>query len=172
MLDLVMITTLATPDGPFSLLVEDDAVLASGWTDQPERILQRLRPTHRPDRWVVVDPDAEPVRFATAAVRAYYNGELTAPGQVAVRPFGTAFQLAGWAHLRLIPAGQVLSYTGFAQALGRPNAVRAVAGICAANAAALFVPCHRIRRSDATLGGFAWGVEVKNSLLERELHPG
>ncbi|HWV48464.1 MAG TPA: MGMT family protein, partial [Microbacterium sp.] len=46
--------------------------------------------------------------------------------------------------------------------------VRAAASICARNAPALFVPCHRVLRSDGSLGGFAWGLDVKQSLLARE----
>ncbi|WP_333926853.1 methylated-DNA--[protein]-cysteine S-methyltransferase [Sphingomonas sp. LR61] len=61
-----------------------------------------------------------------------------------------------------------MTYTEFAGAMGRPDAVRAAASVCARNAPALFVPCHRVLRSDGTLGGFAWGLDVKRSLLERE----
>ncbi|MFT4215264.1 MAG: MGMT family protein, partial [Microbacterium sp.] len=56
----------------------------------------------------------------------------------------------------------------FAVALGRPGAVRAAASVCARNAPALFVPCHRVLRTGGGLGGFAWGVEVKRALLDRE----
>jgi methylated-DNA-[protein]-cysteine S-methyltransferase len=64
--------------------------------------------------------------------------------------------------------GRPLSYAEFAAALGQPSAVRAAASICARNAPALFVPCHRVLRSDGSLGGFAWGLDVKRSLLSRE----
>jgi methylated-DNA-[protein]-cysteine S-methyltransferase len=52
--------------------------------------------------------------------------------------------------------------------MGRPAAVRAAASVCARNAAALFVPCHRVLRSDGSMGGFAWGTAVKERLLARE----
>ncbi|HEX5857505.1 MAG TPA: MGMT family protein, partial [Microbacterium sp.] len=61
-----------------------------------------------------------------------------------------------------------LSYTAFAAELGSPRAVRAAASICARNAPALFVPCHRVLRGDGSLGGFAWGTDVKRALLDRE----
>lgn len=77
-------------------------------------------------------------------------------------------QLAGWAALRGIPAGEVLTYTAFAERSGSPGAVRAAASICARNAPALFVPCHRVIRTGGGLGGFAWGLEVKERLLARE----
>ena len=75
---------------------------------------------------------------------------------------------AGWDALRWIAPGRPLSYTELAVALGSPRAVRAAAAICARNAPALFVPCHRVCRSDGGLGGFAWGLEVKQALLARE----
>jgi methylated-DNA-[protein]-cysteine S-methyltransferase len=52
--------------------------------------------------------------------------------------------------------------------LDNPRAVRAAASICARNTSALFVPCHRVLRTDGTLGGFAWGLDVKANLLARE----
>ncbi|WP_291045321.1 methylated-DNA--[protein]-cysteine S-methyltransferase, partial [Herbiconiux sp.] len=67
-----------------------------------------------------------------------------------------------------ITPGHPLTYQQFAAELGRPLAVRAAASACAKNAPALFVPCHRVLRGDGTMGGFAWGVEVKRSLLARE----
>ena len=70
--------------------------------------------------------------------------------------------------LRCIEPGSPLTYAEFAARLGRPTAVRAAASVCAANAPALFVPCHRVLRADGTMGGFAWGTDIKASLLDRE----
>ena len=90
---------------------------------------------------------------------------------VPVRQHGTDLQHRGWEALRRIAPGAPLAYAEFAAELGSPSAVRAAASICARNAVALFVPCHRVLRSDGSLGGFAWGVEVKRSLLAREAAP-
>jgi len=158
-----IVQTLDTPDGPFTLLVEDGRVLASGWTADPEAVLARIRV--RPADVAVGETDA------ADAVRAYYDGEFTAVDAVPVAQTGTPAQLAGWRALRSIPAGAPLSYAGFATLLGTPTAVRAAAAICARNAPALFVPCHRVLRSDGALGGFAWGLEVKRRLLDRECTP-
>ncbi|MDN5746930.1 MAG: tryptophan 2,3-dioxygenase family protein, partial [Pseudonocardia sp.] len=73
-----------------------------------------------------------------------------------------------WDVLRTVPAGAPVTYTEYAAKSGRPAAVRAAASACARNAAALFVPCHRVLRSDGTLGGFRWGVDVKRKLLAHE----
>ena len=81
---------------------------------------------------------------------------------------GTAFQQRVWQALRQVPAGVTVSYAELARRLGRPGASRAVAGACAANALAVAVPCHRVVRSDGALSGYAWGVERKRALLDRE----
>ncbi|MGZ0711546.1 methylated-DNA--[protein]-cysteine S-methyltransferase (plasmid) [Coraliomargarita sp. W4R53] len=152
-----------TPDGAFTLLADTDgAVLASGWTTDPEALLARLRPALRPAEIVEGETDA------AAAVLAYYAGDLAAIETVRVSQSGTEMQRAGWAALRSITPGQPLTYAEFATALGSPSAVRAAASICAKNAPALFVPCHRVLRTGGALGGFAWGVEVKQALLDRE----
>lgn len=164
----MLLTTLPTPDGPFTLLADDGVVLAAGWTDDPDAVLARLRPGDRPDAVGVVAADDPAVAAPAEAVRAYYAGDLAAVREVPVRQFGSDWRRRGWARLREIPPGLPLSYRGFAEALGNPDGVRAAAGICAGNATALFVPCHRVLRSDGSLGGFAWGVEVKRSLLARE----
>ncbi len=81
---------------------------------------------------------------------------------------GTAFQQRVWQALREIPLGKTASYTEVAARIGRPAAVRAVAGACAANPVAVIVPCHRVVRSDGGLSGYFWGVDRKRKLLERE----
>ncbi len=162
------LTTLTTPDGPFTLLAADGVVLASGWTADPEAVLARLRPDERPVEVAVADTDDPDVAGPAAAVAAYYDGDLAAVDAVPVQQHGSDWRERGWRRLRSITPGAPLSYAAFAGELGNPSAVRAAASICATNAPALFVPCHRVLRSDGSLGGFAWGVEVKRSLLARE----
>jgi methylated-DNA-[protein]-cysteine S-methyltransferase len=158
-----IIQTIDTTDGPFTILADDrQRVLSSGWTDDHAAIVGRLATAIRPATVREGETDA------AAATLAYYAGDLTAIDAVAVKQTGTALQLAGWAALRQIEPGEPLTYTGFAARLGNPQAVRAAASICARNAPALFVPCHRVLRTDGTLGGFAWGLDVKESLLARE----
>lgn len=157
---------LDTPDGEFAILVDEAGrVRASGWTADPDALRARLHPAHRPAS--IRDGRTD----AAAAVRSYYSGDLRAIDDVTVLQHGTPAQLAGWRALRTIGAGTPLSYTGFAQLLGTPRAVRAAASVCARNAPALFVPCHRVLRSDGSLGGFAWGLDVKDALLRHEREP-
>ncbi|UYO96276.1 methylated-DNA--[protein]-cysteine S-methyltransferase [Microbacterium sp. M28] len=158
-----IIQTIDTPDGAFTILAdEEQRVLASGWTGEQDEILARLAVRNRPTAV------REGATDAADAVSAYYGGDLGAIDEVRVAQFGTEMQLRGWAALRRIDAGAPLTYTGFAAALAQPSAVRAAASICARNAPALFVPCHRVLRTDGSLGGFAWGLDVKQSLLARE----
>jgi AraC family transcriptional regulator of adaptative response/methylated-DNA-[protein]-cysteine methyltransferase len=81
---------------------------------------------------------------------------------------GTAFQQRVWRALRDVPPGATASYAEIARAIGAPKSVRAVAGACAANTIAVAIPCHRVVRHDGALSGYAWGVERKRSLIERE----
>ena len=85
---------------------------------------------------------------------------------------GTAFQQRVWQALKDIPVGQTTSYAEIASRIGSPKAVRAVAGACAANNLAVAVPCHRVVRNDGSLSGYAWGVERKRALLDREARRG
>lgn len=157
------IETFETPDGTFTLVADaDGAVLGSGWTDDPQRVIERIHPSLRSAA------TGEGTTAAGDAARAYYAGDLAAIDAVAVRQHGTEMQLRGWKTLRGIRPGEPLGYSEFAAALGSPGAARAAASICARNAPALFVPCHRVLRSDGTLGGFAWGLDVKRALLARE----
>jgi methylated-DNA-[protein]-cysteine S-methyltransferase/AraC family transcriptional regulator of adaptative response/methylated-DNA-[protein]-cysteine methyltransferase len=81
---------------------------------------------------------------------------------------GTPFQRRVWDALCAIPTGRTVTYAALARRIGEPNAARAVAHACAANAIALAIPCHRVIRSDGTLSGYRWGVERKRALLARE----
>lgn len=153
--------TLATPDGPFTV-IEDDAgvVVASGWSDDVEAVASRAG--LRAD-----DPVAGHCA-AAAAVRAFYAGDASAPGTVAIAQRGSDFQQRVWNALREIPAGTVSRYGELAATLGSPGASRAVGAACGRNAVALFVPCHRVVGASGALTGFAWGVDVKRALLVRE----
>lgn len=89
-------------------------------------------------------------------------------GTLDIELIGTAFQQRVWQALMQIPRGQTRSYAQLAQSLGRPGAARAVARACAQNRLAVVVPCHRIIRGDGSLGGYRWGLSLKDDLLKRE----
>ncbi len=81
---------------------------------------------------------------------------------------GTAFQQAVWKELQRIPAGETRTYAQIAAAVGRPKAVRAAGSANGANNVSVLIPCHRVIRTDGTLGGYAYGLERKEKLLARE----
>jgi AraC family transcriptional regulator of adaptative response/methylated-DNA-[protein]-cysteine methyltransferase len=81
---------------------------------------------------------------------------------------GTAFQRRVWLALRDLAPGSTVSYGEVAARIGLPKAARAVAQACASNPIAVAIPCHRVVRSDGSLGGYRWGEERKRLLLERE----
>ena len=83
---------------------------------------------------------------------------------------GTKFQLKVWAYLSKIPRGRVKTYSQVAKAIGKPLAVRAVANAIGKNPYAPKIPCHRVIRSDGSLGGYSGkgGVKTKRFLLKKE----
>jgi methylated-DNA-[protein]-cysteine S-methyltransferase len=156
--------TVSTPPGPFTVVVDaDDVVLASGWTADIGDLLSVIHPTLRPGGSELVDD--LPV---LDVVEKFFAGDVTAIDAVAVRQRSGPFLTEAWEVLRTVPAGHPDTYAEFAARCGRPAAVRAAANACARNAAALFVPCHRVLGSGGGLGGFRWGTQVKRRLLDHE----
>jgi AraC family transcriptional regulator of adaptative response/methylated-DNA-[protein]-cysteine methyltransferase len=114
-----------------------------------------------------IERDDDGLRDVAIVLASAVRGD----GDAGVLPLdlqGTAFQIRVWESLRAIPAGETRTYSDVAQQIGSPRAVRAVASACAANAAALAIPCHRVVRRDGSLGGYRWGLDVKEALLLAE----
>jgi len=168
-----MQTTLSTPAGPLTVLLHGPAVLAAGFTRDAGALWPLVHPGLRPGG---ADSDgtaggttAGDVELVAKAVAAYFAGDLAAIDAVAVhQAAGGDFLVPAWAALRAVAPGAPVTYREFAARTGRPAAVRAAAMACARNAAALFVPCHRVVRTDGGLGGYRWGVEIKRLLLAHE----
>lgn len=81
---------------------------------------------------------------------------------------GTEFQIAVWKELLRIPAGETTTYLSIAKEIDNPKAVRAVGSAVGNNHISYIVPCHRVVRSDGGMGGYYWGVELKEQMLARE----
>lgn len=156
--------TISTPPGPFSVVSDGEAVLASGWTSGPAQLLALIGPALRPSE-VTARRELGPI---TRAVTRYVAGDFGAIDEVPVRLDAGLFLEDGWRVLRTIPAGSPVSYAELAVKCGRPGAARAAGRVCARNPAALFVPCHRVVRTGGDLGGFGWGLAVKHWLLDHE----
>lgn len=156
--------TVPTEDGPFTAIFDDDyTVYASGWTQSPEYLDHLISPTLRGG-----DLSEQPGGPVTEAVLLYYDGHINAPSRIEVRQSAGPFITDAWAALRKVRPGSPVTYRELAEKAGRPTAIRGAAQCCVRNAAALFVPCHRVLRSDGGLGGYRYGLELKQTLLERE----
>lgn len=147
---------------------EDDVVRAAGFVGQPDALEQRLiaRVPALAERGV--RPDAIATGPVAAALHAYANGRLEALNEIAVEQPASPFRGEVWRALREVPPGAPVTYTALAAQAGRPTAIRAAASACASNLIPLIVPCHRIVRSDGSLGGYLFGTELKRRLLEHE----
>lgn len=156
--DLV-VTTIPTPMGPLSVAVDAAGVVHRA-------LFGAASVLALPDARRVA-PEDVPGPVADAVVR-YLAGDLTALGEVSVQQPGGPFRQAAWEAMRTIPPGETVTYAELAQLSGSPAAVRAAGSACAKNLVAPFVPCHRVVRSDGTLGGYAYGLDVKRALLEHE----
>lgn len=111
-------------------------------------------------------PPAAPL--ATQELAEYFAGtrrEFTVPLDL---QGVTAFREAVLRALMTVPYGETTTYAELARAVGNPRAVRAVGSACATNPLPLFIPCHRVLRSDGQLGGYRGGVEAKRFLLRME----
>lgn len=113
--------------------------------------------------------------MATLAADAAHAGELaqnifagTGSKQVNLHVRGTNFQVQVWKALLNLSAGETISYGELAQAVGRPEAARAVGNAVGRNPVAWIIPCHRVLRSDGSLGGYHWGTRRKETMLAWE----
>jgi AraC family transcriptional regulator, regulatory protein of adaptative response / methylated-DNA-[protein]-cysteine methyltransferase len=132
--------------------------------DDPDKLVRDLQDRFPRAHLVGADRDYE-------ALVARVVGFVEAPRIGLDLPLdvrGTAFQQRVWQALQEIPVGATVSYAEIARRIGAPRSVRAVAGACAANNLAVAIPCHRVVRNDGSLSGYAWGVERKRVLLDRE----
>jgi methylated-DNA-[protein]-cysteine S-methyltransferase len=153
-------TALQTPIGELALLARDGTLVAAGFAD-----IDTMR-ARIGDAPLTVHPDLGEL---SRAVSAYFDGDLTALDELPVAQPGGTFRQAAWTAMRRVPAGETISYTKLAAEAGNPKAVRAAASACAQNLIAPIVPCHRVLRSDGSLGGYYYGLPVKEWLIAHEL---
>lgn len=156
--------TTDTPMGPFTVLAEEDTVHASGWTTDLESLVAVMAPSLRPS---AIEESAD-LGDISRAVTSYVDGDLNAIDDISVRQSSGPFISHAWEVLRDIPAGTTLTYGEFAAKCGRPTAARAAASACSRNAAALFIPCHRVVSYQGLLHGFRYGLGPKGWLLDHE----
>lgn len=160
---------LTTPIGELRIVGDKDGHLrATFWTDKDgdlQHILERHYSTP-----VVLEPAKNP-HGLTAALAAYFAGELHAIDTLPVATAGTAFQRAVWHALREIPCGTTISYGELAMRIDKPEAVRAVGLANGANPIGVVVPCHRVIGANGSLTGYGGGMHRKRWLLDHERTP-
>lgn len=159
------IWTVESPIGPWSIIADGEVVVVSGF-ESAANTAARL-PADTPPPESVAD-----LGEVSRAALNYLEGDVRALDAIEVAQPGGPFRQETWRVMREIRPGQTWSYTELATKAGNPAAVRAAASACANNRVAPFVPCHRVVRSDGSLGGYYYGLPAKEWLLSHEMAEG
>lgn len=169
---IIIITTtdVDSPVGTIRIAVREavdpsvgpSVVVACCFADHWDRTVPRVEARFPGATWTTGDSEA------ARALRRYIDGDLHALDDLAIDVGGTAFQQRVWKALRTIPLGETWSYSALAAATGAASATRAVGTANGANPVWLVVPCHRVIRSDGSLGGYGGGLDRKAWLLQHE----
>ena len=139
------------PFGFFRIVEEEDAVVAID-------VVKERQEEERP---------SEVTDWAARELHEYLEGERRA-FTFPYRLVGTPFRLQVWKELEKVPYGETTTYKRLAKAIGRPGAYHAVGGAVGANPLSICVPCHRVIGTNGSLTGYAWGLPMKEALLELE----
>lgn len=162
-MDKLRYSTTNTPDGDFHIIVDADNVArASGFgdiADLKKRLSEDLQS---------IALERVHDHLYERLVAAYYNGDMTALDTIPRTQTGSEFQKKVWQAMSEIPYGKTISYKQLAEKSGNPAAIRAAGTICGLNRLILLVPCHRVLKSDGTIGNYLYGSIIKESLLRRE----
>jgi AraC family transcriptional regulator of adaptative response/methylated-DNA-[protein]-cysteine methyltransferase len=160
--------TISSPAGLAMMGATDRGLCFVQFGETAEKLLEVLRREYPAATLVAVADPAPPAFQRSKEALARHLSGAHPSVEIPLDIQGTVFQMRVWDYLRSIPYGQVRSYTEVAAGIGKPSAVRAVARACASNRVAVAIPCHRVVRSDGELGGYRWGIERKQALLDRE----
>ena len=153
-------TTFDSPLGELFIAATSKGICRLTFDDS-EASLRRLFPNA-----TIVEDEGGMREFVAGTLKAI-ESPLAAP-DLPIDVAGTAFQEAVWRELRKIPAGETRSYAQIAAAIGHPKAVRAVGTANGDNHVSVLIPCHRVIRSDGSLGGYGGGLDRKRKLLAVE----
>ena len=158
-------TTVRTPIGSLHLITDDQVLIASGFSSIPALTKRLSSQDQRRELRA-----SRGLQWLTDLVEDYFDGDINAfdGSDLKVRQAGSDFSQRAWRAMRKIRTGKVISYAELAAKIGSPSAVRAAGSACGRNAIALMIPCHRIIRSDGTLGNYGYGLDKKSWLLRHE----
>ena len=164
--NLISLQHYDSPCGRLVLASFADRLYLCDWSDNPfaernrRRIEKYLKATSKTETTSVLEDTKRQLDEFFAGKRKAFDIQLCL--------VGTDFQHKVWNALRSIPYGSTKSYKDIAQCIGKPKAVRAVAGAIGANAISILIPCHRVIGSNHSLTGYAGGLEAKRGLLGME----
>ena len=163
----IQITRLLTPLGPMVAASVDEGICMLEFADRRmlETQVKRLKKYFGGE---IIPGDSEYLGQLADELERYFEGELQEFSVPLVYP-GTDFQVACWDYMRTIPYGATRSYSDEANAVGKPNATRAVGSANGDNRIAIVIPCHRVVGSDGKLSGYGGGLWRKRFLLDHEL---
>ncbi len=156
--------SLDSPLGTMMLVVDGEHLCALDFADCEQRMMTLLQRRYGS---VHLTQTTDSCGFSSH-VYAYLAGVYRCLDDIAVKTGGTAFQQLVWLALRTIPAGTTTTYGALAARLGKPTAYRAVGAANALNPVAIVLPCHRVVGANASLTGYAGGLERKRWLLWHE----
>ena len=164
----ISFAAVTTPMGLMMLAATDRGLCSVQLGNTREELLLKLRAEYPGAHLQAVsEPFSELLDSAIRALQGYVEQQRQT-SDLPLDVKATAFQWKVWRYLQGVPAGEVRTYSEVARAIGQPRAARAVARACANNRLALLIPCHRVIRGDGKLGGYRWGLERKEMLLQAE----
>lgn len=162
--DKLLLDRVPSPLGEILLITDETGVLrALDFHDYEARMLKLLR-LHYGSMSLASGPAPK----HRTALQRYFEGEVSALGQIAWATAGTGFQRSVWVALTAIPPGKTMTYGSLARQLGLPNAARAVGLANGSNPVGMVVPCHRVIGADGALTGYGGGLHRKKWLLLHE----
>ena len=164
----IFYTTIESSFGLLLLAATDRGLCCVQFGESQDQMVNQLR-TEFPGANLepVTPPCSAHFHLWIEALQSYLRGEkVKVDLPLDIR--GTVFQTLVWKFLQTIPPGQSRTYAEVATAIGKPGSARAVGTACGANPIALAIPCHRVLRGDGQLGGYRWGLDRKQKLLDHE----
>ena len=160
---MLVSTVQKTPVGNIYLIADSSIIIAAGFKSL-NSLQNRLSPS---DKLRKIEP-IEKIPKISKLIDNYFEGRLDALNLIQVRQPGAQFSQKVWKVMRAIPVGMTISYAQLAKKAGSPAAFRAAGTACGNNLIAPIIPCHRIIKSDGTLGNYGYGVAIKEKLLRLE----
>jgi methylated-DNA-[protein]-cysteine S-methyltransferase len=152
-----------TPVGDFSMILDRKIVITSGF-DKPQKLKEKLIFEFKS---IELNKAANDYGY-NQLISEYFNGQLNALDEIPIRQSGGKFHEMIWKLLRKTKPGETITYKELARKTDNPLAIRAAGTACGKNKICLIVPCHRIVKSDGSLGNYFYGERIKKYLLDHE----